>query len=77
VKAAYLALIHDPSAGENPHLIVGIEVDGDWEQVIREAGTVAGDTAPKGEPVDLVRVVRGDRGLGQYFTENVKPFYER
>jgi len=77
VKAAYLALMHNPSVDEKPHLIVGIEAEGDFENVIREAGTVAADTAPNGEPVDLTRVVRGESGVAQYFLEEVKPFYER
>jgi hypothetical protein len=77
VKAAYLALMHDRSRDEKPHLIVGIEADGDFENVIRDVGTVAADTAPDGEPVDLIRVVRGESGVGQYFLEEVKPFYER
>ena len=77
VKAAYLALMHNPSEDEKPHLIVGIEAEGDFENVIREAGAVAADTAPQGEPVDLIRVVRGQSGMAQYFLEEVKPFYER
>jgi hypothetical protein len=77
VKAAYLALMHDQSMDEKPHLLIGIEADGDFETVIREAGTVAGDTAPKGEPIDLIRVVRGESGAGKYFIEQVKPFYKR
>ncbi len=77
VKAAYLALMHNPSVDEKPHLIVGIEAEGDFDNVIREAGTVAADTAPNGEPVDLTRVVRGESGVAQYFLEEVKPFYER
>lgn len=77
VKAAYLALMHDASVDEKPHLIVGIEAEGNFENVIREAGTVAADTSPKGEPVDLIRVMRGDSGLAQYFIDEVKPFYER
>src|SRR6266516_1308497 len=77
VKAAYLALIQDRSVAEAPHLIVGIEAEGDFENVVREAVTVAADTAPKGEPVDLVRVIRGESGLGQYFIDEVKPFYQR
>jgi hypothetical protein len=77
VKAAYLALMHDPSKDEKPHLVVGIEADGEIEQVIREAGVVAGDSAPNGEPVDLMRVERGGHGLSEYFVHDVKPFYER
>lgn len=77
VKAAYLALMHDPSVDEKPHLVVGIEAEGDFENVIREAGAVAGDTSPDGEPVDLIRIRRGESGLDQYFIEEVKPFYER
>lgn len=77
VKAAYLALIHDRSRDAKPHLIVGIETQGEFEKVAREAGMVASDTGPKGEPVDLISVVRGEKGIAQYFVEEVKPFYER
>lgn len=67
VKAAYLALMHDSSQDEKPHLLVGIEAARDIEQIIRHAGVVAGDSAPIGEPVDLIRIERGDRGLSEYF----------
>lgn len=77
VKAAYLAQMFDRTRDEKPHLIVGIQADGDFENIVREAGLVASDTAPKGEPVDLIRVVRGDPGVGKYFLKEVKPFYER
>lgn len=77
VKAAYLALMHDPSQDAKPHLVVGIEVDGEIEHVIHEAGVVASDSAPSGSPVDLMRVERGDLGLSEYFVREVKPFYER
>ncbi len=77
VKAAYLTLMHDPSNDEKPHLVVGVEADGDIESVIREAGVVAGDTSPNGEPVDLYRVARDEKGLSEYFLREVKPFYER
>jgi SseB protein C-terminal domain/SseB protein N-terminal domain len=77
VKAAYLALMFDSTVDEKPHLIVGIEGEGDFENVLREVGSVAGDLAPEGEPVDLIRVVRGEAGVGKYFIEAVKPFYKR
>lgn len=77
VKKAYLALMHDTSVDERPHLIIGIEAEGDMEKVMREAGNVAGDTAPEGEPVDLFRVDEKDMGLSQYFINQTKPFYEK
>jgi len=77
VKAAYLAQMFDRTRDEKPHLIIGIEVDRDVENTIREVGVVASDTAPDREPVDLIRVDSGDSGIGKYFLKEVKPFYER
>ncbi|MDR9863332.1 MULTISPECIES: enhanced serine sensitivity protein SseB [Pseudomonas] len=77
VSRAFLAMMHDTSVDEKPHLIVGIEVDGDFERVMREAGNVAGDTAAPGEPVDLYRVTASESGLSDYFLRETKPFYER
>lgn len=77
VKRAFLALMHDTSVDEKPHLVVGIEAEGDIEQVLREAGNVAGDTAPRGEPVDLCRVTEGEGGISNYFITQTTPFYER
>ena len=59
------------------HLLVGIEADGNFERVVRAAGVVAGDTAPRGELVDATRVVRSDKGLAAYFIRDVEPFYRR
>lgn len=77
VKRAFVLLMHDPSIDEKPHLVVGIEADGDVQRVMREAGNVAADTAPSGEPIDLVRVTRNEEGLSQYFLSQCKPFYEK
>ena len=77
VKRAFLALMHDASIDQKPHLVIGIEADGDIELVMREAGNVAGDTAPDGEAVDLCRVHDGDSGLSDYFLKETTPFYER
>ena len=77
VKNAYLALMLDPSVDDKPHLIVGIEAEGGIEKVMREAGNVAGDTAPEGESVDLYRVSKNDSELSDYFINQTKPFYEK
>jgi hypothetical protein len=77
VKAAYLVLMQDPGRDEQPHLVVGLEADGDIERLLREAGTVAGDTSPAGEPVGLMQLKRGDGNVSDYLLREIKPFYER
>lgn len=77
INAAYLTLMHDESIDERPSLVVGVQVDGDFEQLSREIGVVAADTARNGEPVDVYQVVPTDAGLSDYFLKNVEPFYRR
>ncbi|MDC8758594.1 enhanced serine sensitivity protein SseB C-terminal domain-containing protein [Janthinobacterium fluminis] len=77
VKAAYLVLMLAPSLDSRPHLLVGIDADGDTEGLMREAGNVAGRSAPAGEPVDLTLVEAGEDNLSDYFLDSVAPFYER
>src|SRR3546814_8019135 len=68
VKAAYLCLMHDESTQEKPSLVVGFEGEG-LERAMQEAGSVTADTAPKGQPVDFIKVVVGDKGLSSYRSE--------
>jgi hypothetical protein len=77
IVAAHLCLMHDPTASEKPALVVGFVADGNAEQAMREAGSVAADTAPKGELVDFVLLKSGEQGISQYMLSEVKPFYER
>ncbi len=41
------------------------------------AGAVVAEVARDGEPVDFVRVERGDPGIAAYLTKSTKPFYVR
>jgi hypothetical protein len=77
LRAGYLALMHDPSRDEKPHLVVGLAIDGAPEAIVREAGSIAADTAPNREPVDLVLITPGQPGLSAYFLDAVPPFYKR
>lgn len=77
VKAAYLCLMHDPSSSEKPSLVVGFEGDKDLSEPMKEAGSVAADTAPRGELVDFTVLKRGEPGISDYMFSSVKPFYER
>jgi len=77
VKAAYLVMMFDPSHDDKSHLVVGIDADNAIESIIHEAGTVAADTSPDGQSVDLYRIDLNDDGLSQHFIHKVTPFYTR
>jgi hypothetical protein len=77
VVAGYLALMHDPSLDQHPHLLVGIEADGDFEAVARDAGVVISATTPHGEPVDIVQVRAGEGGVSEYMLKSTVPFFHR
>ncbi len=76
VKAAYLCLMHHPSSAEKPSLVIGFE-GADLAEAMKEAGSVAADTAPQGELVDFTVLTRGEPGISDYMFKSVKPFYER
>jgi hypothetical protein len=76
VTRAWLALMHIPTQDPEPHLVIGVESDGDIETLLAEVGNVAADLSPAG-PVDLVRVRAGEEGLSRYFLEQVEPFHRR
>ena len=77
VKSAYLLQLHEPSNDPKPHLVVGIELEGNVQQLMLEIGVVAGDSIPPGKPLDLMRIIPGEKGLSEYFLKEVQPFYER
>ena len=77
VEAAYLCLMHDPNVDQQPALLIGLEGDGSLEEVMKEAGSIAADTAPSGKPVDFTEIKRNDSGVSKYMYESVDPFYER
>lgn len=78
VKRAFLALMHDRRIDEKPHLVVGLEADGELDQVMRDAGMVAADVLPTGEALDMFKIeADDDAGLSGYFRRETKPFYER
>jgi len=77
VRAAYLALMHNPADGPEPRLVVGIAGDGDVRALFEDAGVVVARSAPEGVGVDLTVVEDEALGLSAYFRNKVKPFYER
>jgi hypothetical protein len=77
VKAAYLCLMHDVSVNVKPSFVVGFDGESGLAEAMKEAGSVAADTAPKGESVDFVVLKRNEPGISDYMFKSVKPFYER
>jgi len=75
VRAAYLALMHDPKANDKPNFVVGLEVDGNFQNVLLEAGAIAGDVMP-GQPIDFAEITKDDAGLSAYMRKTA-PFYKR
>ncbi len=76
VEAAYLAQIHDPSSGEKPHLIIGIEASGDFQKIVGEAGVTAQGLLGKEEFADFIQVGGGTGSFDSYFKKQTKPFYQ-
>lgn len=77
VSRAFLVLMHDPSVDDKPHYLVGVEMSGDVQEVMRGAGLVAADTSPDGQAVDLMRLGQNDKGLDSHIRSQFTPFYVR
>ncbi len=76
VKRAFLCAIKE-HADAQPNLLIGIEADGEIEEIIHAAGNVATDTLPGDEPIDICQVRKGAQGISHFITEHIAPFYER
>ena len=76
VKRAFICLIKESEEAQ-PNLLIGIEADGDIEEIIQAAGSVATDTLPGDEPIDICQVKKGEKGISHFITEHIAPFYER
>ena len=76
LKAAYLAEIEDPDT-KSSNLIIGVQGEGDLENVISEAGAVAWDTLINNEVLDFIVIDDEPDGICEYMLNETKPFYER
>lgn len=76
VKRAFLCSIKE-GADEQPNLLIGIEAEGDIENIIQAAGSVATDTLPGDEPIDICQVVEGEKGISHFMLAHITPFYEK
>jgi hypothetical protein len=75
VKRAFLCSIKDARCAGN--LLIGIEAEGDIESIIQTTGSVATDTLPGDEPIDICQVVEGEKGISHFMIAHITPFYEK
>ena len=76
VNKAYLAWIFNPTSEDPPHYIFAIDLDGDNENILDEAGFTAKQFLPPDEFIDFIRIDK-ENPLSAYFLNQTKPFYER
>lgn len=76
VKRAWVAHFFNPERDERPHTLIAVDVSDGFEEVISEAGIVAGNVKIPDPPVDFLPIT-GKGGLEDYFTKDSKPFYVR
>lgn len=76
VKRAFICSIKE-EADAQANLLIGIEAEGDIEEIIHAAGSVATDTLPGDEPVDICQVTEGEKGISHFMLAHITPFYER
>jgi len=78
VKRAFLCSIKE-EADAQPNLLIGIETEAnsDIDSIIQATGSVATDTLPGDEPVDICLVAEGEKGISHFMLAHITPFYER
>jgi hypothetical protein len=74
VKKAYYAQIHMPESGEPPHLILSLDVEGEYRQVVTSLNEVILGAVENGKIVDMVQFGKGT--LDDYFAQQ-QPFYKK
>jgi hypothetical protein len=75
VRAAYFAQVAQPSAETPPHLLIGIDAEGPWEEATRGMQSVLDRVIQIGELVDVTRM--DESTLSARVIELNMPFYVR
>lgn len=76
VSAAYLVAMREESEEAAPILVIGFQADGDLENLFRSAEELVSKHANDDfAAIDFARVVPGEKGISQYFSEKGSPFY--
>jgi hypothetical protein len=76
VRTAYLGWIHYPEAGTPPHLIIGVEGEGDLKDAMLDANAAWDPGDDLGSIVDFVVVTSRSEGIPGWLWNNGRKFYE-
>jgi len=76
VKSAYLAHFHNPESGDPPHTLIGIVAEGNWNEIVSQAGIVAESVPIPDPPLDFIKI-EPNGSLTDYFLNESKPFYKK
>jgi hypothetical protein len=76
VRAAYLGWIHYPDAGTPPHLIIGVEGDGDLKDAMFDASAAREAGDDPNSLVDFISCTPGSEGIAGWLMSNGRKFYE-
>ncbi|KXS56840.1 MAG: hypothetical protein AMR96_00180 [Candidatus Adiutrix intracellularis] len=78
VLVAYLTTLREDTEDAPPTLVIGLETEGDLTAIIRAAGPlVVSHSRSNWSNIDFAKVTFGEKGLSQYFLDQVSPFYRR
>jgi hypothetical protein len=75
VRAAYFAQVAQPRTGTLPHLLIGVDAEGPWEEVTSGMQPVLETVVQIGETVDVIRI--DESTLSARVIERNVPFYVR
>ena len=77
IETAYLAVIHEPSENDEPHLLVGIKGNGDLDEAIQSVANkiTEADNDSDYEMFDFFTITDEDPDISDFLLEHVKPFY--
>jgi len=76
VQAAYLAAIRMDENDTQPHLMIGIDYEGELFEISKEAGPIAENHASENGIIDFIQINKKE-GLSEYFLNETIPFYKK
>jgi hypothetical protein len=76
VKRAYVAAMNHKTNEDESHLVIGVEVDGDEQEIFKDVMNIVLHQGPDDETVDLFKLdLNQKEGMSAYFIHEMKPFY--